>query len=88
MSDFAKGGRRIGARRWPLRKIVSRDDGMETLECGHQQYRRSDIYGVTCPVRRRCRQCGRAQLAPAEESCPIGPGGMELDDWQMGGKDR
>ena len=51
----------------PLRKIVEftwealtpggTEIRKEKLECGHTQAIKSDIYGQTHPVRRRCRKC-------------------------------
>lgn len=48
---------------YPLRKIedhwTNPSNGLvfEVLECGHKQRVKSDIYGETHPVRRRCRRC-------------------------------
>lgn len=59
--------RKIGKRAYPLRKIVAENvpgeiNGekfarLNLLECGHYVYRSHDIYGETCPVSQRCRQC-------------------------------
>ncbi len=53
--------------KYPLRKVTQ--GGVEgeinghpsknlvLLECGHLAYPSAEIYGYTCPVRQRCRQC-------------------------------
>lgn len=60
----------------PLRKIVgykkiapASSVWVEVLECGHVQVPKTDIYGETNAIRRRCRRCelGRPrQLTEAE----------------------
>lgn len=62
-----KNGRRIGKRAYPLRKIIAENvpgeimgemyKKLNLLECGHYVFRSSDMYGETCPVSQRCRQC-------------------------------
>lgn len=51
------------ANRAPLRRVVDWETlkgiCVETLECGHKQHRKKDIYGETNAVRRRCRKCER-----------------------------
>lgn len=56
--------RNNGSDRGPLRKIMDHVPDpqfpsltLELLECGHTMRARSDIIGVTAPVRRRCRKC-------------------------------
>lgn len=49
----------------PLRKIVSEytdhlNRTIEVLECGHEQARKSDMYGLTNAYRRRCHKCACA----------------------------
>jgi hypothetical protein len=46
--------------KYPLRKVMQRVIGKPwrvILECGHETNASTDIYGETCPVRQRCRQC-------------------------------
>lgn len=61
---------------YPLRKIIKSETvyekkGMysyprfyEWLECGHRVLQKTDIYGPTNAVRRRCRECGLQQNRP------------------------
>lgn len=57
-----------GSNKNPLRKIVDHrylgDRRMERLECGHEQFAVCDLMGETNAVRRRCRECGKAQARP------------------------
>jgi len=53
----------------PLRTIVDEHNDehgriIETLECGHEQPRKNDIYGPTNALRRRCRRCFRERETP------------------------
>ena len=70
----------------PLRAIVSESCNevtgqvMETLECGHVVPRRTDIFGETYAVRRRCRRCA-AELRSAH-LLPTGEVGHFLDGEQ------
>lgn len=41
---------------------------VEVLECGHKQAVKTDIYGETNAVRRRCRKCRDLQLSEATET--------------------
>lgn len=57
-----RGSRKLGARSYPLRRIVSESMNaygceVETLECGHTIHRPEDFFGPTNAVRRRCRHC-------------------------------
>jgi hypothetical protein len=42
-------------------------DRMEELECGHIMHQKSDIYGPTNAVSRRCWKC-RDEIAKAKET--------------------
>lgn len=55
--------------RYPLRRVVEAGP-IETLECGHQQVRKSDIIGPTFCDRRRCGECWRA-LPEAERAAKL-----------------
>jgi hypothetical protein len=41
----------------PLRKIIEIVERKEILECGHVLPIKQDIFGDTCPLRRRCWKC-------------------------------
>jgi hypothetical protein len=49
----------------PMRKVIVSEKGYELLECGHQQWPRSDIFGSTNAMKRQCRECGKALRAEA-----------------------
>ena len=54
----------------PLRAVVSSaykpatGQIMETLECGHVVAKKSDMFGETNAVRRRCRHCTASFVGP------------------------
>lgn len=58
-SKFIRVAGRSNVLRYPLRRIVGEEGGLEVLECGHKQRPRRDLVGVTNAVRRRCWRCAR-----------------------------
>lgn len=58
--------------KYPLRRIISERFNrfgrrLETLECGHEIYARTDIVGETNAYRRRCGRCFRLTPEAEEE---------------------
>jgi len=64
----------------PLRKIVDYRAGKEVLECGHEQWPRTDIAGDTNATRRRCIHCPKKDAATSASR----PAGGAPDDAKGG----